>query len=68
MALILTAVKHGAVVANYTELTDLTKGENGKINGADVVDVFTGEKVFVKAKVRAADRESCPEHLTHQFV
>lgn len=51
MALIMTAVKHGAVVANYTELTNLQKDGNGKIVGAEVVDNMTGEKFSVKAKV-----------------
>ena len=53
MALIMTAVKHGAVVANYTELTNLQKDASGKINGAEVVDVFSGEKFNLKAKVNA---------------
>lgn len=51
MALIMTAVKHGATVANYTELTDLKKDKDGKITGAEVVDVLSGEKIAVKAKV-----------------
>ncbi|KAG9048637.1 mitochondrial glycerol-3-phosphate dehydrogenase [Tulasnella sp. UAMH 9824] len=50
MALIMTAVKHGATVSNYTELTDLKKDKDGKITGAEVVDVLSGEKIAVKAK------------------
>ncbi|KAG8968867.1 mitochondrial glycerol-3-phosphate dehydrogenase [Tulasnella sp. 419] len=50
MALIMTAVKHGAAVANYTEVTTLNKDGSGKIVGAEVVDNMTGEKWEIKAK------------------
>ncbi|KAI0319156.1 DAO-domain-containing protein [Amylostereum chailletii] len=50
MALIMTAVKHGATVANKVEVTDLNKDSNGKIIGARVKDNLTGEQWQVKAK------------------
>ncbi|KAF8182337.1 FAD dependent oxidoreductase-domain-containing protein [Pholiota molesta] len=50
VALIMTAVKHGAVVANYCEVTNLHKDDNGKLNGAKVKDNLTGEEWNVKAK------------------
>jgi glycerol-3-phosphate dehydrogenase len=52
VALIMTAVKHGAVVLNHTELTNLHKNsETGKLNGARVKDRLTGEEFNVRAKV-----------------
>lgn len=52
IALIMTAVKHGAVVSNYTEVVKLHKDESGKLNGARVRDNLTGKEWDVKAKVR----------------
>ena len=52
VALIMTAVKHGAVVANYCEVTKLLKDNNGKLNGASVKDNLTGEEWTVRAKVQ----------------
>ena len=52
MALIMTAVKYGATIANYTELRELNKNASGKVTGAEVVDLMSGEKITVKAKVR----------------
>ncbi|KAH8113488.1 FAD dependent oxidoreductase-domain-containing protein [Phellopilus nigrolimitatus] len=49
MALIMTAVKHGATVANHVEVTELQK-EAGKLNGAVVRDNITGESWNVRAK------------------
>lgn len=55
MALIMTAVHHGATVSNYTEVTGLIKEPNasGKetIVGAKMRDVLTGDEWTVKAKV-----------------
>ena len=51
IALVMTAVKHGAVVANYCEVTTLLKGANGKLNGARVKDNLSGEEFNVRAKV-----------------
>ena len=51
MALIMSAVKHGATVANYCEVTQINKDNNGKLNGAKVKDNLTGEEWNVRAKV-----------------
>ncbi|KAG5644319.1 hypothetical protein DXG03_008677 [Asterophora parasitica] len=50
IALIMTAVKLGATVANYCEVTDLHKDAAGKINGARVKDTLTGDTWSVRAK------------------
>lgn len=51
IALVMTAVKHGAVVSNYTEVVELHKDASGKLNGARVRDNLTGKEWDVKAKV-----------------
>jgi hypothetical protein len=51
MALIMSAVKHGAIVANYCEVLKLNKSPNGKINGARVKDNLTGEEWNIRTKV-----------------
>ena len=51
IALIMSAVKHGAIVANYCEVTKLNKDQNGKLNGACVRDNLTGEEWNIRAKV-----------------
>jgi glycerol-3-phosphate dehydrogenase len=51
VALALTAVNHGATMANHCEVKSLTKDENGNVNGAVLCDVFTGDEWTVKAKV-----------------
>ena len=48
MALILTAVKYGATVANYCEVVQLHKDASGKLNGARVRDNLTGEEWNVR--------------------
>ncbi|KAH7923338.1 DAO-domain-containing protein [Leucogyrophana mollusca] len=50
VALIMTAVKHGAIVANHCEVTELQKGSNDKLNGARVKDNLTGKEWNVRAK------------------
>ncbi|PPR01048.1 hypothetical protein CVT24_000602, partial [Panaeolus cyanescens] len=50
IALIMSAVKHGATVANYCEVTELHKDQNGKLNGARVKDNLTGESWNVRAR------------------
>ncbi|KAK7062734.1 mitochondrial glycerol-3-phosphate dehydrogenase [Paramarasmius palmivorus] len=50
IALIMTAVKHGAVVANYTEVTQLHKNKDGRLNGARLKDNITGEEWDIRAK------------------
>ena len=47
----MSAVKHGATVANYCEVMKLHKGPNGKINGARVKDNLTGEEWDIRTKV-----------------
>ena len=51
IALIMTAVKLGATVANKVEVTQLIKDAEGKIEGARVKDNLTGDEWEVKAKV-----------------
>ena len=51
IALILSAVKHGAVAANYCEVTQLHKNESGKLNGARLKDNLTGDEWDIRAKV-----------------
>jgi len=52
IALVMTAVTLGAVVANYCEVTELHKDdESGKLMGARVKDNLTGEEWNVRAKV-----------------
>ncbi|KAF8509733.1 FAD dependent oxidoreductase-domain-containing protein [Gautieria morchelliformis] len=51
IALIMTAVQEGAVVANHVEVTDLLKSDNnGKLYGARVRDTLTGQIWNVRAK------------------
>ncbi|RDB14833.1 Glycerol-3-phosphate dehydrogenase, mitochondrial [Hypsizygus marmoreus] len=50
IALIMTAVKHGAIAANYCEVTDLHKNTSGKLIGARVKDTLTGDEWNVRAK------------------
>lgn len=52
IALIMSAVKHGATVANYCEVTELHKSSSGKLNGARLKDNLTGEEWNIRAKVR----------------
>lgn len=51
VSLIMTAVKHGATVANHTEVVSLQKNADGKLCGARVKDRLTGEEINVRAKV-----------------
>ncbi|KAH9969801.1 DAO-domain-containing protein [Russula dissimulans] len=50
IALIMTAVKLGATVANKVEVMELLKNADGKIEGARVRDNLTGDEWEVKAK------------------
>ncbi|KAL0076011.1 FAD dependent oxidoreductase-domain-containing protein [Phycomyces blakesleeanus] len=50
VALALTAAYHGATVANHCEVVDLTKGEDGMVNGAKLRDTLTGDEWNVRAK------------------
>lgn len=51
MAIILTAVQYGAVAANHTEVVDLLKDSEGRVNGCKMRDVITGREWETKAKV-----------------
>jgi len=51
IALIMTAVKLGATVANKVEVTQLLKTADGKTEGARVRDNLTGKEWDVKARV-----------------
>lgn len=53
-ALIMSAVKHGAVVANYAEVMSFYKSGE-KLSGARVRDELTGEEFIVHARVRRYD-------------
>ena len=44
-----TAAQFGAVVTNYTQVTGFTRA-NGRLNGAVVCDVLTGQEVTVSAR------------------
>ncbi|KAF9459214.1 FAD dependent oxidoreductase-domain-containing protein [Collybia nuda] len=50
IALIMSAVKHGATVANYCEVTELHKSSSGRLNGARLKDNLTGEEWNIRAK------------------
>ncbi|KAI0715670.1 DAO-domain-containing protein [Cerioporus squamosus] len=50
IALIMTAVQQGAVVANHVEVTSLDKAGTGKLQGARVRDGLTGKEFNVRAK------------------
>ncbi|PFH49510.1 hypothetical protein AMATHDRAFT_147584 [Amanita thiersii Skay4041] len=50
IALIMSAVKQGATVANYCEVTELHKDSSGRLNGASVKDTLTGEKWNIRTK------------------
>lgn len=51
MALIMTAVQQGAIVANHVEVVELLKDEQGQVRGTKMKDIITGEEWVVKAKV-----------------
>jgi glycerol-3-phosphate dehydrogenase len=50
MALVMTAVKEGAIVANHCEVTNLHKDATGKLYGARVKDNLSGDEWNVRAK------------------
>ncbi|KAL5482897.1 GUT2 [Sanghuangporus weigelae] len=51
MALIMTAVRHGATVANHVEVTQLDKDpDTGKLKGAVVRDTLTGKSWPIRAR------------------
>lgn len=50
VALALTAIQQGAVVTNYTEVTELVKDSSGQLCGALIKDHLNGEVFEVRAK------------------
>ncbi|CAJ0574349.1 unnamed protein product, partial [Mesorhabditis spiculigera] len=50
LAIVLTAIRHGAKCANHTKVERLLKDENGKVCGARVRDMIKGEEYDIKAK------------------
>jgi len=50
LALIRTAVGYGALAASRTQVTEMTKDPTGRVTGAVVVDLETGESRTVKAR------------------
>ncbi|GJJ72915.1 glycerol-3-phosphate dehydrogenase [Entomortierella parvispora] len=50
VALGLTAVQYGAVIANHVEVVELHKDDNKRLCGARVRDTMTGKEFNVKAK------------------
>lgn len=50
IALVMTAVQQGAVVANYVEVTSLSKTPEGRLNGAKVRDTLSNETWDIRAK------------------
>ena len=47
----LSAAEEGATIANYTEMIDVLKDDNGKAVGVKVRDNLSGEEFDVHAKV-----------------
>ena len=50
VAIAMTAIQQGAVVANYVEVTKLVKNQD-RIAGARVRDTLTGDTWDIQAKV-----------------
>jgi glycerol-3-phosphate dehydrogenase len=50
IALMVTAVEHGAVVMNYARVVELTRDADGFMDGVRFVDRETGEHISVAAK------------------
>ncbi len=51
LALVQTAEKAGAVVANHVEITGFEKNAAGQLTAAYAKDLQTGEEILIKAKV-----------------
>ncbi len=50
VTLALSSMYHGAIVTNYTQVTELIKDAEGKVKGAIIEDRLTGKKFPVRAK------------------
>lgn len=46
-----TAAEQGAVLLNYAQVTGLTKAADGFVEGVEVCDIETGERLRVRARV-----------------
>ncbi|WP_431156593.1 FAD-dependent oxidoreductase [Winogradskyella poriferorum] len=46
-----TASSHGAVILNHYKVNDISKDENGHVNGVSVLDTENDEEISVSAKV-----------------
>ena len=47
----ITSALLGASIVNHTEVTELTKNEEGKVSGVKVKDYISGEEYQIKSKV-----------------
>jgi glycerol-3-phosphate dehydrogenase len=50
VSLALTSMYYGAIITNYTKVTELIKNDEGKVKGAIIEDCLTGKKIPVRAK------------------
>lgn len=50
IALVLSAIQHGAVAANHCEVVALNKSDKGRIIGARLRDQMTGDEFDIRAK------------------
>lgn len=50
VTLVRTAVRHGALAANRTQVVGLLKDDTGRVTGADLCDLESGEDVQVRAR------------------
>ena len=64
IALVMTAVKLGATVANKLEVTQLLKDGDGMVEGARVRDNLTGDEWQVKARVLSISQAIASTNLT----
>ncbi|KJH42564.1 FAD dependent oxidoreductase [Dictyocaulus viviparus] len=50
LAIVLTAIRHGAKCVNHVKVEKLLKDDQGKLKGAHVKDMISGEEWDIKAK------------------
>eukprot|EP01080_Neovahlkampfia_damariscottae_P004646 gene4646-8219_t len=51
VSLAITSAVLGASIVNHTEVTEISKNEEGKVNGVKVKDKISGEEYSIKSKV-----------------
>ena len=74
ISLVMTAVQHGAIVANHTEVTaiyksaDASRGGQERICGARLKDNMTGEEWDVKCRVSSPFDSSNTASLTYRAL